>query len=406
MVKVYPFKAFVPSKELADKVVTLGSGKVPESILRDKAEKNEFSYIRVVKPQYLQIELEQGSPAFYQASLSNLDKLISNHCLDTFDNGIYFYKQTHHSGKILSGWIVGIDADDYQNGFIKKHENTLKAKEGRLVEHIRQLQSMAEPVLLSQKLPEDILSLSHQVQETTPLFSVSDEFENIHTLWFISEPAIIQRIQTDFSEIDSLYIADGHHRVAASSTYILEEFGHNSGKGFMALIMDDRELLIKPFYRLIKHNQPLNLEAFLKVAGYQFSDASDIQSYEDLNDHQVLVFSETEKWIIQLNDPDQSLNAVEKLDVSVIEQDIFNPVFGIENTATDNRVSFMRGDTSIDFILQQMKEGKFQFAFLFKSNSMQEIKDVADQGLIMPPKSTFIEPKLLTGMVIEDYQHG
>lgn len=405
MVKVYPFKAFVPSKKLADRVVTLGSGKVPEAALREKAENNEFSYIRVVKPQYLQPEIEQGSPAFYQASLSNLANLLSNHCLEVFENGIYFYKQTHHSGKILSGWIVGIDADDYQNGKIKKHENTLKAKEGRLVEHIRQLKSMAEPVLLSQNLPEDILELSHQVQETSPLFSVSDEFGNQHTLWFISDAQIVERIQSDFSQIDSLYIADGHHRVAASSTFILEEFGHNSGKGFMALIMDDRDLLIKPFYRLIKYNQPLNLEAFFKVAGYEFYDAFDIHSFEDLKEHQVLVFSENEKWVIQLKSPESNLNAVEKLDVSVVERDIFSPVFGVENTANDNRVSFMRGDTSIEFIKEQMKEGKFQFAFLFKSNSMQEIKDVADQGLIMPPKSTFVEPKLLTGMVIEDYQH-
>ena len=99
------------------------------------------------------------------------------------------------------------------------------------------------------------------------------------------------------------------------------------------------------------------------------------------------------------------MNAVEKLDVSVVERDIFSPVFGIENTAQDNRMSFMRGDTSIESVKEQIKEGKFQFAFLFKSNSMQEIKDVADQGLIMPPKSTFVEPKLLTGMVIEDYNH-
>lgn len=405
MVKVYPFKAFVPSKKVADSVVTLGSGKVPEEALREKAKNNEFSYIRVVKPQYLQPEIEQGSPAFYQASLSNLANLLSNHCLEVFENGIYFYKQTHHSGKILSGWIVGIDADDYQNGKIKKHENTLKAKEGRLVEHIRQLKSMAEPVLLSQNLPEDILELSQQVQETSPLFSVSDEFDNHHTLWFISDSSIIERIQSDFNQIDSLYIADGHHRVAASSTFILEEFGHNSGKGFMALIMDDRDLLIKPFYRLIKHNQPLNFEAFLKVAGYHYRDGSDIHTYEDLNKHEVLVISEKEKWVIQLNSPENQLNAVEKLDVSVIERDIFSPVFGIENTSNDNRVSFMRGDTSIDFIKDQMKDGKFQFAFLFKSNTMQEIKDVADQGLIMPPKSTFVEPKLLTGMVIEDYQH-
>ena len=405
MVKVYPFKAFVPSQKMADKVVTLGSGKVPEASLREKALNNEFSYIRVVKPQYLMPEIEQGSELFYQSSLANLGILLSNHCLEAFENGIYFFKQIHHSGKTLSGWIVGIDADDYQNGKIKKHENTIKAKEGRLVEHIRQLKSMAEPVLLSQNLPNDILDLSERIQHTNPLFSVLDEYQNEHSLWYISDPEFIQRIQNDFKKIDSLYIADGHHRVEASSTFILDEFGHNSGKGFMALIMNDEDLLIKPFYRLVKYNQPLNLEAFFKVAGYEFHSTEEIKSYEDLKDHQVLVFSENESWLIQLDKPDSELNAVEKLDVSVVERDIFSPVFGIENTAQDNRMSFMRGDTSIESVKEQIKEGKFQFAFLFKSNSMQEIKDVADQGLIMPPKSTFVEPKLLTGMVIEDYNH-
>ena len=152
----------MPAAEFEKTLPTLGSGKISESILREKALNIPESYIRVVKPQYFDNSIEQGTELFYRASLNNYKQLIDRHVLVSQEYAFYFYKQKHHSGVELSGWIVGVDAYNYLEGSVKKHENTLIGKENRLIEHIRVIESMGEPVLLSQKLPKELKSIANE----------------------------------------------------------------------------------------------------------------------------------------------------------------------------------------------------------------------------------------------------
>lgn len=286
MIRVIPFKALVPKSEFANSVVTLGSGKISEEILRAKAESIPHNYIRVVKPQFADPEIQQGSPEFYSSSLKNYQYLISEGYLVPQDDAIYFYSQNHHSGIQLSGWIVGVAAHHYTDGHVKKHENTLTGKENRLIEHIRVLNSMAEPVLLSQNLPSSLNDISDFIRSEKPIVEVSDEFNNKHCLWQIMDLSVIERVQNAFSELDSLYIADGHHRVASSSRFLLD-VNNSEEKGFMALVMDQDDLLIKSFYRLLKNVDPSELINFLKLKDIAFSYI-DIHSHVELTQGNVL----------------------------------------------------------------------------------------------------------------------
>ena len=257
----------MPAVEFEKTLPTLGSGKISESILREKAVNIPESYIRVVKPQYLDGSIEQGTDLFYSASLSHYNQLIEKQILVRQDDAFYYYNQKHHSGVELGGWIVGVDAYNYLKGSVKKHENTLIGKENRLIEHIRVLESMGEPVLLSQKLPMELKTIAKEILKS-PISEISDEYNNIHQLWQVTDVETIHKIIAIFNQFDSLYIADGHHRVASASRYLIENKSLDSDKGFMALVMDENDLLIKSFYRLLKDIDETKLIDFLNLHQY------------------------------------------------------------------------------------------------------------------------------------------
>jgi uncharacterized protein (DUF1015 family) len=401
VIRILPFRALIPAAEFEKTLPTLGSGKISESILREKALNIPESYIRVVKPQYFDNSIEQGTELFYRASLNNYKQLIDRHVLVSQEYAFYFYKQKHHSGVELSGWIVGVDAYNYLEGSVKKHENTLIGKENRLIEHIRVLESMGEPVLLSQKLPKELKSIANEILNN-PASKITDEYNNIHQLWQVTDLEMIHKVIAIFNQFDSLYIADGHHRVASASRYLIENKPMESEKGFMALVMDENELLINSFYRLLKNVDESKLIDFLihHEISYTLVESN---SEVNLTQGNVLCMAKDFSLIIHLDLPSEDLDAKEKLDVSRIEQLIFKELFEINDTSNDVRISFLRGDKPLNNIFDQLNDNEISLAFQFAPNTMQEIKEVADSGLIMPPKSTFIEPKLLTGMLIEDY---
>lgn len=402
MIRILPFKALIPSKNYVQTVPTLGSGKLAESVLRNKAIEIPENYIRVVKPQYLDETIEQGTEKFYTTSLNNYNQLIENHILEPQEHAFYYYNQIHHSGISLSGWIVGVDAYNYLEGAVKKHENTLTGKENRLIEHIRVLESMGEPVLLSQHLPQKLNKIASAIIQMSPIVEIIDEYQNTHQLWQIADIEVIHDVKSIFNQFDSLYIADGHHRVASASRYLIENKPSETEKGFMALVMDENDLLIKPFYRLLKDVNANKLIGFLDQHKISYSQVQ-LDTNIQLTQGNVLCISKDFEAIIHLNLPSDDLDAREKLDVSRIENLIFRELFEINDTTSDERISFLRGDHPLNEIKELLNHHQINLAFLFAPNTMQEIKDVADAGLIMPPKSTFIEPKLLTGMLIEDY---
>lgn len=402
--RVFPITTLLPERTQAQKIVSLGSGKLSIEVLQSKAQAFDDSYLRVVKPQFIDATLLSETPEFYDKSRAYFLRLIQNKGINPHPKCMFYYEQEHHSGLVLGGWILGVDAEDYINGNIKKHENTLTSKENRLVRHIAALESMAEPVLLTQKLPAILSELAVAIRKAEPCLHVSDELQNIHRVWTACNPADIEKIQNTFENFNSLYIADGHHRCAASSRYLIERYGVNSGKGIMALIMDEDALLVKPFFRMLSEVEPHILWDFLVTEKIHHWEVAHSISYEDLEKGQILCISKNKRCIIQISPNMVGESALSKLDVTILETKILRSTYDLKDSSEDNRLTFMRGDTPLDTILQKISEGSIDMAFLFAPNTMSEIRMVADQGDIMPAKSTFIEPKIPTGLIIEDYR--
>lgn len=403
--RVFPIKTLLPKKDDAQRIASLGSGKLSAEVLQSKAQALPESYLRVVKPQFLDSSLMSETQAFYDASRVNLSKLVKEKFLLVHEPSVFLYEQTHHSGKKITGWIVGVDAEDYLEGRIKKHENTLISKENRLVRHISALESMAEPVLLSQQLPVELNQLGVAIiSEREANLSVSDEFYNTHKVWKVEINEEIDLVCNLLSKLPSLYIADGHHRCASSSRYLTERFGNNSGKGIMALIADESELLIKPFFRMLKGVDSSALWDFLDKHRIHHYEIGHSLGYGDLKKGQVLCIAKNRRCVIEISDEMLGEKAIDKLDVRVVEKKILQPAFGLYSSSEDDHYQFLRGDTPLDSVKLQLQNDDIDLALLFAPNQMEEVRAVADEGDTMPAKSTFIEPKIPTGLIVEDYR--
>lgn len=398
MIRVFPFSSLIPAEEMQQLVPTYGSGKLPQSVLESLAQENPDSFIRVVKPQYVDASIEQGTDTFYQQSAKYLNALMDQGKLVNHAPAIYLYEQKQPDAIPLRGVVVSVSAASYLDGSVKKHENVLENKCHRLANHVAALNSIAEPVLLSNKLPASLLDSLHHFELTNPVAQTicAQGFE--HTLWALSDnqsSTVISSLET----LDSLYIADGHHRMAAVSEYLLNA-GKTETQGVMSLIMDSDELLIKSFHRLLKNVGEVDVEAHLQNAGLEYQRTVLLDNVT-INANSVAIVSRKGDYIVDLADCDPHCDAVGKLEVNRIETMFFPSMFGISDSGKDDRMAFMRGDTPISQIKTMIEQGDFDCAFILPANSFAQVMEVADQGLTMPPKSTWVEPKLLTGFITQ-----
>ncbi len=392
--RVFPISTYAPPSERAGNVAYS-----PQGTDLSRLVKHPDSYLRVLKPRLLQPELKAGTEEYLQTSLGNFRQLLSGEVLISHGPAFWFYEQKSPEGKRFTGWIAGISAKDYEDGKIKKHENTLHDKEAALAAHIGILHSVAEPVLLSGKLPENLREASASMVHSEPDIHFIDSGGKMHSLWEVRDDAICREIREGFGAIPALYIADGHHRTAATCLYIRNSGLDPAKNGIMALIMDEDELIIKSFHRIIHEDAPAQkLEETCRTMGWEFRKLSDKALPEEQN--AIRAFSKEGSFLLRPGNPAKMPDAASALDVARLEDEIFPSLFGIQNSRIDSRISFLRGDTPDETLSQMVANAGKGWIFAVPPNSMADIRRVADEGLVMPPKSTWVEPKLMSGMLI------
>jgi uncharacterized protein (DUF1015 family) len=357
------------------------------------------SYLRVVKPQLIREELKPGSDEFNEASVQNFRELIEKGALQKNGAAFWYYRQITPEGRQFEGWITGIAELDYENGMIKKHENTIRDKESRLSRHIGELQSVAEPVLLAGSLPEELAVMAEAIKDRKPDVTFNDPLKREHSLWAIRDEAFQLKIQKTFDAIPALYIADGHHRIAATCLHIRNSRLDPLKNGVMALVMDKKDLNIKSFHRIIHVQAPAwKLEETCRIMGWSVLKLSGRE--KETKKDGLMAISKEGTFQISPGKPAVFLDVAASLDVARLENEIFPSLFGIENSRIDSRISFLRGDTPNEILFQMLDDGKTGWIFTLPACSMDQVEKVADEGLVMPPKSTWVEPKLMTGMLI------
>lgn len=392
--RVFPILTYTPTPEKAANLAcTTQAVNLPELA------QHPDSYLRVVKPQFIREELKPGTDEFLEASVENFRKLISSQALEEKEAAFWYYQQITPDGEHFKGWITGIAAKDYEEGKIKKHENTIRDKEARLARHIGELQSVAEPVLLAGSLPVNIRNLGDMVMKRTPDIQFEDPVHRKHSLWSVREEEAQMEIKKSFAAIPALYIADGHHRTAATCLHILNSRLDAHKNGIMALVMDKNDLNIKSFHRIIHVQAPVwKLEETCRIMGWTVNKIGEEAGLTVSKS--IKAYSKEGTFEIIPGKPNRNLDVAARLDVARLESEIFPSLFGIENSRIDSRISFLRGDTPKEVLTKMLDDGKTGWIFTMPACSMDEVEKVADAGLVMPPKSTWIEPKLMTGMLI------
>lgn len=409
MAVVRPFKAVRPNQEVVDKVICLPYDVMNRKEAKEMAKGNPLSYLHVVRSEMdVPDEMDQYDPLVYQTARKNFDAFQADGTLIQDEKPKYYIYRQMMWGRVQTGIVAVTSIDDYMNDIIKKHEFTRPVKEVDRINNFDVCDANTEPVFLSYKKNDEINHIVNEwIKFHMPTYEVKTDDDITHILWDISDDAINARIQEIFAGIDYLYIADGHHRSASSVKVGLkrrEEFPNYTGEEefnfFMAVIFPDEDLFIMDYNRVVKDLNGHTPEAFLGLIKEKFDveEVAEEGPYKPMQARTFGMYLEG-KWyklsakegIYDPNDP------VLRLDVSILQLNLLAPILGIEDPRTDNRIDFIGGIRGLDALEKRCKED-MKVAFSMYPTTMHDLISIADAGEVMPPKSTWFEPKLRSGM--------
>lgn len=410
MTKIKPFKAIRPTRDKAHLVVTKPVSSYSKIVLKARLESNPFTFIRIIHPEFDKTtKTAPNSKERFELVRKKYHEFMNEGILVQDEiPSLYIYKQSTPTHEFI-GVIGGASVQEYQEDAIKKHEATLTSRESMFTNYLDIVGYNAEPVLLSYPHNETLEQLYAEITTDRPEieFSTTDRIK--HELWIVSEKHQVA-IQEAFEKIPATYIADGHHRSASSSRLATDRnktngFQDQSHDYFLAFFMDEKRMNILEFNRLVDHLNQLSVEEFLSKLNSSFEIIEISSAQHPEKEHQI-VMNLKNKWyvltckneIINNNDP------VACLDAEILTNYILKPILGIEDLKTDESIHFIPGNLGIEAITEPIKQGKSQVGFLLYPVTMEQVIRVADNQGIMPPKSTYVEPKLRSGLTIYEIE--
>jgi uncharacterized protein (DUF1015 family) len=398
--KVFPFKALLPAPSL-ELQVSANTNVDDKEKQRRIIEENPNTYLQVVKP-YLKFNEEKDPEKHFPYSRTVIERLIAEGVMvQDQQEALYVYLQVNlENNERYLGLICNVSSRDYYNGKIKVHENTLTEKENQLIDHIRICGAIGEPVLLTHFEDHYIDSQLEQViNSQAPDIDFTDEINRRHQIFKVKDIERITAFTEAYTKLDDFYIADGHHRSAASAGYYRKK-GLDEGY-YLALLVPANHLHIDSFYRAFKSNKSYSEAAFIEQLKTSFDV---VKSDRPIVPSKALQFGlcTTEGWYnLHFRGKLLAPNAVEELDVSILENFVFKDLLKVEDSKTDKQLTFIKGNTAITAIEQDINNGKYDLVFTVFPCDIEQVFRIADQRLIMPPKSTYIEPKLRTGLTVQ-----
>lgn len=410
MITVKPFKALRPAKD-ADKIACLPYDVISSAEARDMAKGNAISFLHVDKPEIdLPEDIDLYDAKVYAKGRENLDKFIAQGVLiDDKKPNFYVYAQKM-DGRTQYGFVVGASTEDYGAGRIKKHEFTRKDKEADRTRHVNTLNATTGPVFLAYKNSPALNKVLAETAKQKPLYDFTSNDGVGHTVWQISDEAAIKAIEADFAKLDALYIADGHHRAASAYNVSKERkaananhTGKESYNFFLAVVFPAEQLYIMDYNRVVKDLTGRTAEQFMAELGKIF----DIKESADKKPSRKNEFGMYlgNKWYRMTVKPQFNGGAdpIKSLDVSILQDNMLGPLLNITDPRTDKRIDFIGGIRGMAELEKYVNKLGYAAAFAMYPTSMNDLMKVADAGQVMPPKSTWFEPKLRSGLLIYRY---
>ena len=411
MAVIKPFKGVRPPKSMVEEVASRPYDVLNSEEAREEAKGNEKSLYHIIKPEIdFPVGTDEHDPAVYDKAVENFKMFQEKGWLVQDDKENYYVYAQTMNGKTQYGLVVGAYVPDYMNGVIKKHELTRRDKEGDRMKHVRVNNANIEPVFFAYPDNAELDTIVAKYTLRTPEYDFIAPGDGFgHTFWVIDEKEDIDRITALFADMPALYIADGHHRSAAAALVGAEKASQNpSHKGdeeynyFMAVCFPASQLTIIDYNRVVKDLNGLTAEQFLKALEKDFiveEKGETIYKPSSLHNFSLYLVG---KWYSLTAKPGtyDDNDPIRVLDVTISSNLILDEILGIKDLRSDKRIDFVGGIRGLEELKRRVDSGEMAMALALYPVSMKQLMDIADTGKIMPPKTTWFEPKLRSGLII------
>lgn len=413
MATVKPFRGFRPPKNLVEQVESRPYDVLSSEEARAEAGDNEKSLYHIIKPEIdFPVGTSEYDPRVYEKAAENFKKFKNNGWLvQDAEPHYYIYAQTMNQ-RTQYGIVVGALVQDYMTGVIKKHELTRRDKEEDRMKHVRVNDANMEPVFFAYPDNATLDALLQRYAQTEPEYDFIAPIDGFrHQFWVVSDSADIKTITDEFQKMPSLYIADGHHRSAAAALVGAEKAkanpNHNGTEEynyFMAVCFQASQLTILDYNRVVTDLNGLTPDEFLKALSTDFAiEDKGTEPYRPTQLHNFSLYLEGRWYSLTANDGTyNAADPIGVLDVDISSRLIFDRVLGIKDFRSDKRIDFVGGLRGLGELKRRVDSGEMKMALALYPVTMQQIMNIADSGKIMPPKATWFEPKLRSGLVVHE----
>lgn len=411
MAKIKPFCAVRPKKGFENEIAALPYDVYNRKEAKEAVKGKTLSFLNIDRPETkFPDDYDMYADEVYAKAADMFNEMIADGNYVEDNKPMYYIYELTMDGRSQTGIVATASIDDYLNSIIKKHENTRKDKEEDRVRHVDALSAQTGPIFLAYRSNDEIKSVINRVKSSEPDYSFVSEDGIGHRGFIISSDEDIKTISEAFGKINEIYIADGHHRCASAVRVGLmrrEENKNYSGEEdfnyFLSVLFQDEELMIMDYNRVIKDLNGLSEDdviSELKKVG-ELTEITREDKHPE-NKGNVSVYLSGKWYNLKFNSELINDDPVESLDVSVLQNNVLNPVFGINDPKTDKRIDFVGGIRGIKELEKRVNED-CKIAFAMYPTSISELFNVADANMLMPPKSTWFEPKLRSGLYIHRF---
>lgn len=410
MAIIKPFAAIRPEAGKADKIAALPYDVYNREEAKEVVKKNPLSFLKIDRAEtQFDDSVDTYDERVYTKAHDMLWEMVEDGSFVREEQPCYYIYELTMNGRTQTGITACASIDDYAQGIIKKHENTRADKEADRIHHVDSCNAQTGPIFLAYRSNREINDVVEQVKKETPLYDFVAEDGIRHRVWVIHKAEDIQTIEATFASIGEIYIADGHHRAASAVRVgFLRREAHPNYSGdeefnyFLSVLFPDDQLMIMDYNRVVKDLNGMNTETFLeKIQSlFEVSEGSESQIRPEKKG-EFSMYLEDKWYLCKIKAANQSEDPVGGLDVSLLQELLLAPVLGIGDPKTDKRIDFVGGIRGLQE-LERRVHTDCAVAFAMYPTSIGELFDVADAGLLMPPKSTWFEPKLRSGLFIHE----
>ncbi|WP_430400440.1 DUF1015 domain-containing protein [Flavobacterium sp.] len=402
MSKIIPFKAVRPTTDKVGLVTCRNYEDYSAAELAAWLNFNPYSFLHIINPAYQNV---------HNISLEKRFKGVANKFQDFKNNSVFiedeipaFYLyEIKTKNDIFTGIIAGASVEDYKNDVIKKHEDTLQYRVEMFKDYLHQTRFNTEPVLITYPDSVEINTWILLKKKNRAIYEFSTTNKEKHTLWKIDTQSDIDWLENHFEEIPNLYIADGHHR-SASAELLLEQDQHLGNPNlnyFMSFLIAESNVKIYEFNRIIRDLNGFIKEAFLEKLAENFEiESKEQELWKPQNKKEFGMYLDEKFYALIFKHKEQREGIKQKLDAQILYDTVLQPLLGIGDLRNDERIDYISGKQSVTAIKEKVDDGEFAVGFMLYPSNINEIKAFADNNLIMPPKSTYIEPKFRSGLVV------